>query len=84
MISVLITLNTAGSDTGPFNLYSNVDGFTSAFETSVDKADLIAGYVSSVVPDGTTTIRVMSASICTSYSDFPVLTTTTTTSIFAP
>lgn len=85
-MTVFITLTTAGTDTGPtFNLYSDVDGFTSAFETGVLKTDLIIGYASSLVPDGTTIIRVMSEGICTNYIDIPVtLTTTTTTTIANP
>lgn len=85
-MTVFITLTTTGIDTGPtFNLYSDVDGFTSAFETGVLKMDLIIGYASSLVPDGTTIIRVMSEGICTNYVDIPVaLTTTTTTTIANP
>ena len=82
-MTVLITLTTAGSDSGPFNLYSDVDGFTSAFEVGVAKIDLLAGYSSSLVPDPTTIIRVMSVNpLCTNYIDlelYPVTTTTTTT-----
>jgi hypothetical protein len=82
-MTVLITLTTAGSDSGPFNLYSDVDGFLSAFETGVAKVDLLAGYSSSLVPDPTTIIRVMSSNpLCTNYIDlelYPVTTTTTTT-----
>lgn len=81
-ITVTITLTTAGTDTGPFNLYSNVDGYVSAFETSVTKVALVAGYTSTLVPDSTTTIRVKSTGVCTNYVDLPVVvpTTTTTTS----
>ena len=83
---VTITLTTAGADTGPFNLYSDVDGFISAFETGVSKASLLAGYTSSLVPNGTTTIRVMSASaLCTNYIDIVISgecpTTTSTTTV---
>ena len=78
-MTVLITLTTAGTDSGPFNLYSNLDGFISVFETGVTKIDLEAGYPSSLVPDYTTTIRVMStSSFCLNYVDIPVETTTTT------
>lgn len=49
---VTITLTYAGPDTGPFNLYSDVDGFISAFETGVSKAALLAGYTTSLVPNG--------------------------------
>ncbi len=82
-MTVLITLTEAGADSGPFNLYSDVSAFNYAFETGVSKAALLSGYASALVPDGTTTIRVMSASaLCTNYVDInPVATTTTTTTI---
>ena len=80
-MTVLVTLTIAGTDTGPFNLYSNLDGFTTSFET-VSKSSLIAGYTSTVVPDGTSIIRVMSDSVCKNYSDIPVeITTTTSTTL---
>lgn len=79
--TVYITLTSAGADTGPFNLYSNIDGFLSPFETSVAKIDLEAGYISYLVPDGTSTVRVMSTSLlCNNYIDLVIATTTTTTS----
>jgi len=84
-MTVLITLTTAGTDTGPFNLYSDVDGFTSAFEVGVAKVDLLAGYVSALVPNGTTVIRVLSNGACQNYIDIQlILTTTTTTTIANP
>jgi hypothetical protein len=79
-MTVLITLSMAGSDSGPFNLYSNLDGYTSAFESGVSKASLLAGYASSLVPDFTTTIRVMSVGNCNNYIDIPLYTSTTSTS----
>mgnify|MGYP006921363393 CR=1 FL=1 len=78
-MTVLITLSVAGSDTGPFNLYSNLDGYTSAFETGVPKASLVAGYSSALVPDYTTTIRLLSTGTCKNFIDVIVSTTTTTT-----
>lgn len=63
-MTVLITLTTAGSDTGPFNLYSNVDGYTTAFETGVSKAALIAGYTSILAPTYTTDVLVESVGVC--------------------
>lgn len=77
-MTVLITLTTAGTNTGPFNLYSNVDGYISAFETGVSKAALLAGYSSALVPNGATTIRVKSAGVCNNYIDIPVAGVTTT------
>ena len=83
-MTVLITLTTAGTDTGPFNLYSNVDGYVSAFETGVSKAALLAGYSSALVPNGTTTIRIKSTGTCVNYIDVTVVTTTTTTTTSTP
>jgi hypothetical protein len=83
-MTVLITLTIAGTDTGPFDLYSNVDGYVSAFETTVSKAALLAGYSSALVPNGTTIIRVKSKGTCVNYVDIPVVTTTTTTTTGTP
>lgn len=81
-MTVLITLTTAGSSTGPFSLYSNVDSYSVPFETGVSRSSLLAGYTSVLVPASTTTIRVMSTGTCTNYTDISVVpcTTTTTTS----
>lgn len=78
-MTVLITLTVAGTDSGPFNLYSNLDGFTSAFETGVSKSVLLAGYSSALVPDYTTVIRVLSTGDCTNYIDITLDSPTTTT-----
>jgi hypothetical protein len=85
-MTVLITLTTAGTDSGPFDLYSDLDGYLSAFESGVSKASLLAGYPSALVPDYTTIIRVRSNNgLCTNYVEIPVeqppTTTTTTTAI---
>ena len=82
-MTVLITLTTAGTDTGNFNLYSNVDGYVSAFEIGVAKSALLAGYISYVVPTSTTIVRVKSDALCQNYVDISVAepTTTTTTTI---
>jgi hypothetical protein len=66
-MTVLITLTTAGADSGPFNLYSNLDGYVAPFETGVSRAALLAGYSSALVPDFTTTIRVQSTGDCSNY-----------------
>jgi hypothetical protein len=78
-MTVLITLTTAGTDSGPFNLYSNLDGYSSAFEVGVSKSALLAGYSSALVPDYTTIIRVLSTGVCTNYIDIVLGSTTTTT-----
>ena len=81
-MTVLITLTTTGIDCSLFDIYSNVDGFLSAFETDVSKSSLSAGFSSVNVPDGTTIIRVKAKGVCTNYKDItlPAITTTTTSS----
>lgn len=83
-MTALITLTTAGSNSGPFNLYSNLDGYTTAFATAVSKASLLAGYSSSSVPDYTTTIRILSTGTCTNYIDITLSSSTTSTSTTSP
>lgn len=83
-MTVLITLTVAGADSGPYNLYSNLDGYTSAFETGVSKSALLAGYPSALVPDYTTIIRIVSTGDCTNYIDIPLTSTTTTTTTSIP
>jgi hypothetical protein len=83
-MTILITLTTAGSSTGPFSIYSNVDSYSTPFETGVSRSNLLAGYVSTLLPSGTTTVRVMSTGTCTNYTDISVVpcpTTTTTTTV---
>jgi hypothetical protein len=82
--TVLITLTTAGADTGPFDLYSDADSYVTPFENNVPKASLVSGYTSTVVPDLATIIRVKSDGTCTNYIDLPIVTTTTTTTTAAP
>jgi hypothetical protein len=47
IMTVLLTLTTAGTDSGPFDLYSSSDAYTVPFETNISKALLVAGYTSS-------------------------------------
>lgn len=79
--TVLITLTTAGPDTGPFSLFCVQGGVpVGPFETNIPKSALLAGYVSILVPDNCDIIRVKSTSVaCPNYIDLSLPTTTTTT-----
>ena len=80
--SAIITLTTAGTDTGPFNLLSDIDSYATPFETNIAKSSLIAGYTTNLVPDVATIVRVQSSSsLCTNFINliYPASTTTTTT-----
>ena len=78
-MTILITLTTVGIDCSTFDIYSNVDGFLSAFETDIPKGSLLTGFSSANVPDGTTIIRVKAKGVCTNYIDLQLINATTTT-----
>lgn len=81
-MNVVIQLISANPDTGPFNLYSNADVFTTPFATGISRSALLAGYSTSAVPSNATIIRVTSTGTCQNSVDMPitgVVTTTTTT-----
>jgi hypothetical protein len=81
-MTVLVTLTLAGTDVGPFNLYSNVDGYTTPLATGITRAALLAGYSLAGVPDAASVIRAQSTGTCTNFLDMYLTggTTTTTTS----
>lgn len=70
--TVLITLTIAGTDTGPFDLYSDADGYVAPFAVSIPKATLTAGYTSYNVPNAATVIKVTSKGTCTNSITFPI------------
>ena len=72
-ISITLVLTTAGIDTGPFDLYSDVDSYATAFQIGVNKATLQSGY-GTTAPIGTTTVRIKSTSaLCPNYIDVVLL-----------
>lgn len=72
-MTVTIQLTTAGTDTGPFNLYSDIDGYISAFATGITRTTLLTGYTSSAVPNGSGVIRVKSNNgVCTNFVNIPI------------
>lgn len=79
-MTALITLTVAGIDSGPFDLYSNLDGFVAPFAINISKSSLQAGYTTSSVPDYTSIVRVKSTGLCVNYTDIvlaPYVPTTT-------
>jgi hypothetical protein len=78
-MTVLITLTLAGADTGPFNIYSDSDGYTTPLATGVSKSALLSGYSLAGVPNDATIIRVTSTGTCTNSIDMLIANTTTTT-----
>lgn len=78
-MTVLITLTSAGTDTSTFDLYSNLDGFVTPFETGITRASLLSGYSSTLVPDYTNVIKIQSLGGCVDYINVTLENTTTTT-----
>lgn len=75
MITLTITLTTAGADTGPFNIFSDasVPPFSSALNASpISRNDILAGVTLTNVPDTTTVIRVQSLGNCSNFIDIEV------------
>ena len=68
----IITLTLAGTDTGPFNLYSNIDGYISAFAVNITRSQLITGYPTDTIPNLTTIVRIISTGDCTNYIEVVV------------
>jgi len=81
-MNVIITLINPGTDTGPFNIYTNMDNYVVPIATSVPKATLVSTGYTAVVDGNTATIKVESTGTCTSAIFLPVIqpTTTSTTS----
>lgn len=71
-MTVSIQLTLMGTDTGPFDLYSNADGYTVPFETNIPKTFFNSLYTSHLAPENTTIVRVKSVGNCTNYTDIPV------------
>jgi hypothetical protein len=72
-ISAIITLTTSGNDTGPFNLYSNINNYATAFESSILRSNLISGFITNNIPDNTSIVRLKSMGVCTNYIDLNVI-----------
>jgi hypothetical protein len=72
-MTVLLTLTAAGLDTGPFDLYSNVDGYSVPFEIGVSKIDLTSGYSTTLCPDFALIVRIKSVGVCDTFIDINLL-----------
>lgn len=59
-----IVLTTAGTETGPFDLYSDADGFTIPYLTGVTREQMLSGINSTTIPDGTNIVRAVSTGVC--------------------
>jgi hypothetical protein len=81
LLTFLLFISQIGPDNSEFNLYSDVDNFTTPFETNVSDTDLLNGYTSSLVPDYTNIVRVQALGKCVNYLDIVLENITTTTTL---
>lgn len=76
-MNILVTITSAGANTGPFSIYGNVDNYATPLASSIAKSALQVGYTLNNVSDSITSIRIYSTGTCTNYIDLPVNTTST-------
>jgi len=61
----IITLTTLGDQAGPFDLYSNIDGYVTPFVIGEPASSFSgSGFYTGLVPDGTIVIKVQSQGFC--------------------
>lgn len=77
-MNVTITLTNPGTDTGPFNIYTNMDNYVVPIATSIPRSTLVGAGYTAVVDGNTATIKVESTGTCTSSIFLPVIRPTTT------
>ena len=78
-MTVFVQLTSSGANTGPFMIYSDVDGYVIPYGIQISAAALTAG-INLVVPDGTSNIKIKSNGRCLNEIYVITPTTTTTTS----
>jgi hypothetical protein len=78
-MKILVKLNTASSDTGPFLVYTNLNSYQAPAYGPYTKTQLTSG-VTITVPNVTTGVRIRSNSKCVNELFLTLPTTTTTTS----
>lgn len=71
-MNILVTITSAGANTGPFSIYGNADNYATPLASSIAKSALQVGYTLNNVSDSITSIRIYSTGTCTNYIDLPV------------
>jgi hypothetical protein len=69
---VILKITSAGSDITNFDIYSDADGFTTPFMEDIPKDILLAGFTSSIVPNGATQIRIQAVDVCSTDTTVPI------------
>ena len=72
MMFITVKLTIAGEDAGPFDIYTNADGFTTPVLTDVPKEQLQNGIVIEIDETKTSLVRICSTGICENYIDVPI------------
>lgn len=56
----ILTITSPTTDPGPFNMFSDVDGYMIAHEIGITHFQLSNGFATSNIPDGTFTLKFVS------------------------
>ena len=78
-MTVFVQLTTIGTNAGPFTIFSNLN-YSIPVGTATSGA--ISTGITVIVPDGTTSVRVVSTGACTNFIDIPVEVTPSACSTF--
>jgi hypothetical protein len=73
-MDILVTLTNTGIDSGPFDIYSDLDGFVTPIVSDVLKSNLISGYQLYNLSTSVKVIRVKSKGTCLNYVDLIIST----------
>lgn len=63
-MTIFIKLDSVGANAGPFMVYSNTDGYVTAYGVQISKANLLTG-VNVIIPNGTTSVKIRNNGKCT-------------------
>jgi hypothetical protein len=86
-MNLVIQFTVIGADAGPFDIYSDVNGYSAAFASGITTAQLLIGYSTTQAPDGTTVVKLKSLGACkteTLVNVTGIPTTTTSTTVNPP
>jgi len=63
-MTIFIKLDSVDTNAGPFMVYSDTDGYVTAYGVQISKANLLTG-VNVIIPNGTTSVKIRNNGKCT-------------------
>ena len=68
-MTVFLQLTIAGSDVGPFDIYTDSDNYATAVQSNVTRQTLVTGFNCTVIPNDATIVQVRSTGECKNYDN---------------